>query len=124
MNYILEISASMQDVVIEDILRYKFLMENFDEVNIKKIIDGLKCDNLRIILSSQAFETTNECDSVEPIYGTKYSMKPFTADIFERWKEPKLENYTKKLDLPIKNKFLPDNMEIFAKDFDSLPLFP
>lgn len=99
-------------------------MENFDEVALKEVINNLTTKNLIITLASQILE--KECDLVEPIYGTKYKIIPFDEEIQNLFEKPDVTKKISKknLDLPVKNIFLPKNMEIFAKDFDSLPKFP
>ena len=54
-------------------------MENFEEERIKKTINDLSINNLRIMLKSKSVE--NLCDKSEPIYQSKYSIKKLEPDI-------------------------------------------
>ena len=58
----------MHSYPIEDILRLNYLMEEYQPEIIKKTLESLKFENLRIYLITQ--EVEKDCDKTEKIYGT------------------------------------------------------
>ena len=67
-----------------------------------------------------------ECDQQEKWYGTKYACEPLAQEFYEWFENPNvgLSKSGKKLDLPPPNIFIPENFEIFAKEFESMPQYP
>ena len=66
----------MQKYEPKDILREKYLMEEFDEKLFNTILNSLTLENLRINLYSKS--TESQCNKTEPIYGTKYTFESFS----------------------------------------------
>lgn len=123
-GYVSSLSASMQKYPIEDVLQYPYMFEEFKPDQLKTVLDSFTLDNLRILLSSK--ELQGKCTESEKWYQTKYSREVLPDTIKELFLNPNIEpKKTKKiLDLPPKNVFLPKNLEIIAKSFDSLPKYP
>lgn len=106
---------------MEDILRINYLMQTFEPHQIEKILNSLKLDNMRIYLISNSF--VSELDLEEPIYKTKYTFQKFDNEIEEKFHKPLInpKKSNKKLGLPVKNIFLPQNFEIITKDAEIYP---
>lgn len=108
-GYVIPLSSNMQIFPIENILNHNFLLEEFQPEIIKKFLDQMLLENMRIYVISESFENL---DSTEPIYGTQYTEKNFGPEIINIFNNPALnpKKTKKKLDLPIANLFLPKNL--------------
>jgi len=124
MNYVMTLSERMHYFPIEDVLRLNYLMEDFNSDLIHGVIKSLTPDNMRIYLTSK--EVEKDCDKAERWYGTKYSCEPLSREFKEMYANPgnSLSNSGKKLDLPPPNLFIPENFQLYANDFNSLPKYP
>lgn len=106
-NYAMRIASKMQlyppeDWVVQSSLPFKFVPST-----IQMMLDELNLENVRIFWESKSFE---ECtDSVEPWYGTKYSVQKLAPSIIQQWTEkaPKED-----LHLPIPNIFIATDLTI------------
>ena len=123
-NYVGSLSNTMQYYPPEDILRLHYLMEEFQPEVLQKFIHSLALENSRIYLISQTLES--ECDQVEPIYKTKYSVTPFSQEIINNYNNPDISNRKSKkvLDLPQENVFIPKNFDILTQDVEKSPKYP
>ena len=120
-NYVTNISSAMQIYPIENVLNYIYLLEYFQPELIQKILNQLNYDNMRIYLISDTFENL---DSIEPIYNTHYTEKPFDSYLIKKFQFQELfPQKTKKiLDLPIPNHFLPRDLSLYKNEESELPL--
>jgi len=126
-SYTQNLSIMMQYYPLEDVLRKNYLMEEFKPDLIKSTINNLTSKNMRITLLSKSIES--QCDKQEKWYGTKYTFEPLSQDLIDLFENPGLEGSSssksgKKLDLPPVNHFIPENLEIFAKEGEELPKYP
>lgn len=106
----------------EDILKLGYFMDNYDEQLINNAINGLTLQNMRIILISQKCEP--ECNLLEEWYSVKHTFSPFeqyVKDYYEGKHNVTPKKTHRKLDLPPKNIFIPENFEVHATAQDSLP---
>jgi len=106
----------------EDILKLGYFMDNYDEQLINNAINGLTLQNMRIILISQKCEP--ECNLLEEWYSVKHTFSPFeqyVKDYYEGKHNVTPKKSHRKLDLPPKNIFIPENFEVHATAQDSLP---
>ena len=124
MGYVNTLSVRMHYYPIEDVVQLSHMMEEFKPELIKKIIDSLNLDNLRVYLCSKSVE--KDCDQEEKWYKTKYSFQPFSKEFREMFENPNVgpSKSGKILDLPPQNYFIPQNFDIFAKDLTALPKLP
>lgn len=124
MSYVNQLSIDLHYYPVEDVIRRKYMMEEFNADNIKALINKLSADTLRIYLSSKSVE--NECIKTEKWYGTKYIDTLFTKEFLEMYENPQVGSSVNGLvlDLPPKNNFIPQNFYIFAKDISVLPKLP
>lgn len=124
MGYVNQLSVRMHYVPTEDVVQEKFLMEEFKPELLKKIIDSLNPDNLRIYLSSKSVE--KDCTKKEKWYGTQYIDAPLSDEILKYFSDPEIEKSTHGyiLDLPPLNSFVPKSFDILAKDLSALPAYP
>ncbi|KAG6487993.1 hypothetical protein ZIOFF_056751 [Zingiber officinale] len=91
----------------EDWLVTWSLPSNFVPNTIQKILDELTPENIRMFWESKNFEGCT--DSVEPWYGTSYSVEKVTVSTIKQWiaKAPEVE-----LHLPKQNVFIPSDLTI------------
>jgi len=123
-SYTQSLSILMQYYPLEDVLRLHYMMEEFKPDLIKSTIDNLTYKNMRITLLSKSIE--GQCDKQEKWYGTKYTFEPISQDLLDAFENPDvgLSKSGKKLDLPPVNHFIPENLEIFAKEGEEVPKYP
>ena len=120
-GYVVNLSSNLQKYPVEDILKLNFLMETFEPQNIENTLRSLKLDNMRVYLISHS--VASEVNLEEPIYKTKHSFVKFDKEFIEIFNNPQFVTKisTKKIDLPIPNLFLPQNLEIITKEGTKLP---
>ncbi len=116
-DFVTNLSPKMLYYPYEDIIKLKYYFEKYDDLHIKEEIEKLEISNLRIHLISKKCESS--CDKIEEIYSIQYSTQLFDQEIFDLYNcrikvTPKISK--KKLDLPPKNIFIPQNFHIFNSD--------
>lgn len=123
-GYTTSLVSRMHNYPIEDVLKIGYLMEDYKPDLIEKTINSLTTKNVRIYLTSKSVE--KDCNQTEKWYGTKYSCEPFNEELRNILENPKVNpsKSGKVLDLPPLNHFIPENFDLFAKDFASLPNYP
>nr|XP_009388449.1 PREDICTED: insulin-degrading enzyme-like 1, peroxisomal isoform X2 [Musa acuminata subsp. malaccensis] len=106
-HYVVNIASNMQIFPPEDWLVASSLPSKFVPSAILKILDELTPENIRIFWESKTFE--EHTDSVEPWYGTPYSVEKVTSSTIKQWitKAPNVN-----LQLPKPNIFIPSDLEI------------
>ncbi|KAG6487992.1 hypothetical protein ZIOFF_056750 [Zingiber officinale] len=106
-RYVVNIASNMQNFPPEDWLVTWSLPSNFVPNTIQKILDELTPENIRMFWESKNFEGCT--DSVEPWYGTSYSVEKVTVSIIKHWiaKAPEVD-----LHLPKQNVFIPSDLTI------------
>ena len=119
-----DLALNLQQYAIEDAIRVEHLFEEYQPELLQKTIDSFGLENLRIVLKSKSLE--KECDQVNKWYQAKYKSEPFPKEIVELYENPAIEPKfsKKKLGLPPKNPFIPQNFELLAKDVKDLPEYP
>jgi len=124
MGYTYTLATKMHFYPSEDLLRTSYLMEDYDPVLIQRALDSLRIDNMRLYLISKSVE--KQCNLVEKWYSQKYSCEKFTPEFIQLLQNPQIKpsKTGKILDIPPPNEFIPDNFDLFAKDFESLPKYP
>ncbi|KAK8918647.1 Zinc-metallopeptidase, peroxisomal [Platanthera zijinensis] len=106
-NYAMGIASKMQiyppeDWVVQSSLPFKFVPST-----IEMLVNQLKPDSVRIFWESKSFEGCT--DSVEPWYGTKYSVQKIRPCTIQQWTEKAPEE---DLHLPIPNIFIPTDLTL------------
>ncbi|KAI0511369.1 hypothetical protein KFK09_011999 [Dendrobium nobile] len=106
-SYAVNIASRMQLYPPEDWLVQSSLPSKFVPSAIKATLDELSPDTVRIFWESKSFEGCT--DSVEPWYGTKYSVQKLPPSTIQQWieKAPKED-----LHLPIPNIFIATDLTI------------
>ncbi|PKA63852.1 Zinc-metallopeptidase, peroxisomal [Apostasia shenzhenica] len=106
-DYVMSIASNMLLYPPEDWLVQSSLPSKFVPGTIQMILDELTSDSARIFWESKSFEGCT--DSVEPWYGTKYSVQKISPSTIQKWieKAPKED-----LHLPIPNIFIPTDLTI------------
>mmetsp|Transcript_24151 Transcript_24151/g.37096 ORF Transcript_24151/g.37096 Transcript_24151/m.37096 type:complete len:246 (-) Transcript_24151:1074-1811(-) len=118
MQYCVELSSKMQimdESNIDQILRSKYIIDEFDESKIAALGDTL-CDpaNANILLRSKSFE--GKLQQEEYWYKTKFDNAPIESGLFERMSLPNLGSEGSLLGLPPKNILVPKNFDILPKN--------
>ncbi|THU45479.1 hypothetical protein C4D60_Mb02t18360 [Musa balbisiana] len=106
-HYVVNIASNMQIFPPEDWLVASSLPSKFVPSAIQKILDELTPENIRIFWESKTFE--EHTDSVEPWYGTPYSVEKVASSTIKQWitKAPNVN-----LQLPKPNIFIPSDLAI------------
>lgn len=86
-SYALSLASRLQYYPVEEVLVQPYLNEKYDEVLIASIIASLTVDNVRINIVSKEFEA--ECQSTEPIYGTRFVSSKIDEKLYDRLSAPK-----------------------------------
>ena len=97
----------LMDYKPEDVLFAGNIFKEYNEPLIRKYLDLLTLDNLNIYFISNSFE--KECNLTEKWYGSKYCKEKINIT------EEEINAYDcgHVLDYPPKNKFIPNNFDIF-----------
>ncbi|ORX57728.1 hypothetical protein BCR36DRAFT_277844 [Piromyces finnis] len=89
------------------ILSGPYIIRNFNAKLIEDLLSYFSCENFRYIVVNQDLELDETL--IDKWYGTEYSIKNIPSDIFNNFKDIKINN---KLHLPEKNKFIPEIINI------------
>ncbi len=100
----------------EDIIRGKTLYFEYDEAEIKSIIDYLNERKFNLVIMTDKFE---KYDKEEKWYKTEYAEVDFPANFLELWNNRTLKD---ELYLPKRNPFNCTNFEIHYKEGDEVPV--
>ena len=96
------------------IIRHSYVKELFDPKLIKGLNEMLsKSDRFNIYLLSASLES--ECDRIEPVMMTKYSVEEFSEDLLQKIEWPNISK-GKKIGLPPPNQLLPKNFDMIELD--------
>jgi insulysin len=122
-GYVTGLSSRLRYYPAQDALRLHYMYEEFNAEHIKKTIEAMTLENMRIYMSSQTLEA--ECKETEPIYGTKYSVEPISQELRGFYANPDISGRKSKkvLDLPPENVFLPKNLSVLTPQGE-LPKYP
>lgn len=106
-NYAMGIASKMKIYPPEDWVVQSSLPSKFVPKTIEMMLDELRPDSVRIFWESKSFEGCT--DSVEPWYGTKYSVQKLALSTIQQWIEkcPEAD-----LHLPIPNIFIPTDLTL------------
>ncbi len=88
-----------------ELLNSAYLWKSYDRNLINSFLQQMTPDNLRQIVIAQGVQT----DKAEPHFGTQYSIKPISADLMKRLKEPRIQ---KELTIPTVNPFIAKSLDI------------
>ncbi|KAK3575754.1 hypothetical protein CHS0354_030086 [Potamilus streckersoni] len=93
---------------VEDILYYAYRYDEFRPDLIKKVLSYVTPKNMVVMYMGQNTKPTKK----EKWYGTEYSAETIDAAQIKAWENPEKSN---SLNLPEKNPFIPQNIQIFPK---------
>ncbi|GLT96004.1 hypothetical protein SLE2022_136540 [Rubroshorea leprosula] len=106
-SYVVSIASKMRMYPPEDWLVRSSMPSNFNQGNIKMILNELSPDKVRIFWESKKFEGLT--DMVEPWYCTAYSIEKVTTSMIQEWISlAPNEN----LHLPTPNIFIPTDLSV------------
>lgn len=117
-GYVTRLAPSLADYPFRDILRAESIQEEWKPELIKRYLKYLEPENTRILAVGKIYE--NKTHLKEKWFGTKYSVEDISDDYIQKWKKITLNS---ELTLPAQNEFIPNNLELLAKDKD-LTEFP
>ena len=101
-------SASMLYYPVDHFLSQHYLFHKHSPDEFNTFIDRLNVDNMQVTLLSK--ETANE--KTETYYGIGYRSDKFEEELLNEFRNPKT---IPEIQYPIKNQFLPDNLELIKK---------
>jgi insulysin len=95
-------------------------MEKFQPEMIQNYLNQIQVKTSLIFLISQAFE--GKVNSKEPVYGTSYDIEALSPELTSKLTNPQFTplKSKKKLDLPPRNNFLPERLDILPIDDEIL----
>jgi nardilysin len=108
--------GKIENYAPEDIIRGKTLYFEYDEAEIKSIIDYLNERKFNLMILTDKFE---KYDKVEQRYKTEYAAVDFPASFSGLWNNRSLKE---ELYLPKRNPFNCTNFEIYYKGGDEVPV--
>ncbi|WP_250657718.1 insulinase family protein [Alkalimarinus coralli] len=107
MHYVSSLASTLQQVETADVLQASYLMDSFDPDGYKKILERLNQDNVQISLMAKSVET----DKKTKWYNAPYSYRQISPELKAAF-APATKPY---LQLPGKNQFIPENIEILKE---------
>ena len=103
-----DMSQNLQKYLPEDVIAGAHLFFEYHEDEILKVIQQLNVDNFNIYFSKSSHE--GDLQSEEPWYKTKYCVQDLDKQWIEKLRNIKHE--TEELFFPVRNPFIPTNLEI------------
>ncbi|CAN4107220.1 unnamed protein product [Withania somnifera] len=106
-GYVVYVASNMQLYPPIDWLVGSSLPSRFSPDIIEAVLNDLTPQNVRIFWVSTKFD--GNTDSMEPWYGTAYSVEKITSSMIEQWMEKAPDG---NLHLPVPNMFIPTDLSI------------
>ncbi|MDP1836814.1 MAG: insulinase family protein [Chlamydiales bacterium] len=100
----------------EDLATYPektYLIKKFDPKAVSDFLSFLTPQNVYISLLAQPIQLKTDLDTREPWGGTAFTTRAIPVENIEKWKN--LEVNTK-VDLPSKNPYLPDHLQVLTRE--------
>ena len=97
-----------------EIIKNDSIYFDYSPADFKLLLDHLKPDRLQVIVSSKGVVT----DQVEPYYGARYRVQKIPAAVWQAWHKPPA---SPALHYPAQNKWLPDELDVYADDKRARP---
>ena len=110
MNYTLLLASSLHKYPPQHLLTALNLIETYRPELISQLLELLVPSNMQVYLISKEFEV--ECDESEPWYGTRYLTTAISTELMTKLLHPNITHATLVLDLPPRNRFIPDTFTI------------
>ena len=98
-----DLASLMQYLPAEDLLQVNHLFEAFDPQLIRRLLDKMIPDNLRMIVTARGLKT----DKIEPYFEAHYSVEALPKSMLQKWREAKPQSG---LMIPAPNPFIPDDL--------------
>jgi secreted Zn-dependent insulinase-like peptidase len=111
-----DLVGNIEKYAPEDIIRGDTLYSEYNEAEIKSIIDYLNERKFNLVIMTDKFE---KYDKEEKWYKTEYAEVDFPASFSEHWNNRSLKD---ELYLPKRNPFNCTNFEIYYKEGDEVPV--
>ncbi|XP_038140028.1 insulin-degrading enzyme [Cyprinodon tularosa] len=117
-GYTSKVAGLLHYYPLEEVLAAEYLLEDFRPDLIEMVLDKLRPENVRVAVVSKSFE--GQTDQQEEWYGTQYKQEAISEDSIRKWASADLNG---KFKLPMRNEFIPTNLEIYPleKDSPSIP---
>ncbi|XP_037127776.1 insulin-degrading enzyme isoform X1 [Syngnathus acus] len=113
-GYTSKVSGLLHYYPLEEVLAAEYLLEDFRPDLIEMVLDKLRPEYVRVVLVSKSFD--GETDKAEEWYGTQYKQEAISMETLMKWASADLNG---KFKLPMKNEFIPTNLEIYPLEKDS-----
>jgi len=70
-----------------------------------------------VFLKSKSFQDNEDIKLEEEYwYKTKHNVEQFSPELLQKMQSPNVDVSDKKLDLPLENTLIPENLEVLPKD--------
>lgn len=110
MSYTLMLASNLHKYPPQHLLTALNLVQTYRADLISQLLDLLVPSNMHIFLISKEFEA--QCSDSEKWYGTKFSACPISAELMGKLLNPNVSHPSLVLDLPPRNRFIPDTFPI------------
>lgn len=112
MKEVSRLAAMMQRFPVEHVFDAPYVMEHFDETQIKSYLDQIAPDNMLVTTQSPNVKT----DRIDPWYNTGYRVEKLPSDLLTNWRSP---TTIAELNVRSRNPFIPDEMVVKANIDDA-----
>ena len=106
-GYVSTLADLLREYPTNNLLPILSLIDRYDAVLIRQLLERLTPDNALVILYSPDAET----NAVSPIYAADYALEQIVDQHLDVWRQP---SPAASLHLPERNVFLPENLEMLA----------
>lgn len=119
MNYTSSLAGDLHIYPPTELLTARCLVEEYRPEQISQLIDLMRPNNMVAFLLSKEFE---DCTETEKWYGTRYSNKAFSPTLLGKMTQPGFSHTSLVLDLPPRNRFIPDTFTVLPAGTSPLPV--
>ena len=110
-NYVMSLSANMQNYPLQDLLFYSFRLDAFKGDFITQLLSYLTPENSRLLLISPDAVTDKDI----PHYQGRYSQAKIPKERLQSWLN-KAKEIKSKMILPVSNEWLPEHIDLVKNE--------
>ncbi|HED14240.1 MAG TPA: hypothetical protein ENI62_11425, partial [Gammaproteobacteria bacterium] len=103
-------AQNMQDIPIQDVLAWPWMMRRFDPALTKRLLAFLQPENALITVMAPEYKSTQKT----PWYGTAYQRQKPDLATLAYWKTATLDRTA--LHIPLPNPFIPEHLQLVSPD--------
>lgn len=119
MNYTSSLAGDLHIYPPAELLTASCLIEEYHPEQISQLIDLMRANNMVAFWISKEFQ---DCTETEKWYGTRYSNEAFSPALLGKMTQPCFSHTSLALDLPPRNRFIPDTFTVLPAGMSTLPV--